>query len=59
MIFLTEQHAYQQYDGDDENVFPLTETGMWKPADKFDLLGTWKVCCMNGDLMKYSLYDKI
>ncbi|XP_061187906.1 aldose reductase-related protein 2-like [Saccostrea echinata] len=30
------------YDGNDNNVFPQTETGGWKAADKWDLLGTWK-----------------
>lgn len=32
-----------QYDGDDENLFPLTEDGKWKTAEKSDLLQTWKV----------------
>lgn len=33
-----------QYEGDDEEVFPVTEAGGWKAAEKTDLIGTWKVC---------------
>lgn len=33
-----------QYEGDDEKVFPVTEAGGWKAAEKTDLIGTWKVC---------------
>nr|XP_022301255.1 aldose reductase-related protein 2-like [Crassostrea virginica] len=31
-----------EYAGNDENTFPQTESGGWKAAEKFDLLGTWK-----------------
>ncbi|XP_061167168.1 aldo-keto reductase family 1 member B10-like [Saccostrea echinata] len=31
-----------EYDGNDNNIFPLTEDGGWKIAEKSDLLGTWK-----------------
>ncbi|XP_078341935.1 aldose reductase-related protein 2-like [Crassostrea virginica] len=31
-----------EYDGNDENTLPQTESGGWKAAEKFDLLGTWK-----------------
>ncbi|XP_061187904.1 aldo-keto reductase family 1 member B10-like [Saccostrea echinata] len=31
-----------EYDGDDTNVVPQNESGNWKGADKWDLLGTWK-----------------
>eukprot|EP00105_Crassostrea_gigas_P024079 XP_011444204.1 PREDICTED: aldose reductase-related protein 2 [Crassostrea gigas] len=30
------------YEGDDEKVFPVTEAGGWKAAEKTDLIGTWK-----------------
>lgn len=30
------------YDGNDENIIPLTEDGKWKTAEKSDLLETWK-----------------
>lgn len=33
-----------KYEGDDEKVFPVTEAGGWKAAEKTDLIGTWKVC---------------
>jgi hypothetical protein len=38
-----DSYSCQQYDGDDDNTFPLNENGMWKLSDKSDLLGTWKV----------------
>ena len=40
-----------QYDGNDENTFPETESGGWKAAEKFDLLGTWKVSILYTNLV--------
>ncbi|XP_061187905.1 aldo-keto reductase family 1 member C18-like [Saccostrea echinata] len=31
-----------EYNGDDTKIIPLNEAGIWKGADKWDLLGTWK-----------------
>ncbi|XP_055998974.1 aldo-keto reductase family 1 member B10-like [Ostrea edulis] len=31
------------YDGNDDDVFPTNEAGLWKPGEKSDLIGTWKV----------------
>lgn len=41
-LYLIHWPVTLEYDGDDENLLPLTEDGKFKTAEKSDLLETWK-----------------